>query len=147
MNQSFEFKCSPKVMESLNTLFKIEMAGIIRYMHYAFMIMGYNRIPIQKWFRDQAAESMSHANIIGEKITAYGGHPPVTLPVEEEFTHDVKSLLNATFDAEMGALEAYKKLVSLAESENDIALEELARDLVRQETEHIEEVQKMLRGK
>jgi rubrerythrin len=44
----------------------------------------------------------------------------------------------------METLNLYKQLVKYAGE--DIALEELARDLCRQETEHIEEVQKMLRS-
>jgi len=144
----FQLTCSQAIMDALNEIFKSEMAGIIRYMHYAFMIMGHNRIPIQKWFREQANESMIHSNLIGEKITAYGGHPPVTTAhVKEELTHDVKTLLQQTLEAELKALDLYKNLVGLATKENNIALEDLARGLVQEETAHIEEVQKMLRGK
>ena len=61
------------VMPILNDIYRSEMDGINRYLHYSFMIMGHNRIPIQKWFRDQATESMAHAITIGEKITSYEG--------------------------------------------------------------------------
>jgi bacterioferritin len=40
------------------------------------------------------------------------------------------------------AIEKYHELLKLCG--NNIALEELARDMIRKETEHIEEVQKML---
>ena len=68
---------NPQVMKCLLQIFQNEMAGIMRYLHYSFMIMGHNRIPIQKWFRDQAIESMDHSVLIGEKITSLGGHPPL----------------------------------------------------------------------
>src|SRR5438876_1057740 len=54
-----------KVMEALSKIFEAEMSGIIRYLHYSFMIMGHNRIPIQAWFRAQANENMAHAVMIG----------------------------------------------------------------------------------
>jgi bacterioferritin len=106
--------------------------------------MGHNRIPIQKWFRDQASESMAHSVIIGEKITALGGHPPmITSKIEETNTHSVHKLLEESLDHEKVGLKLYHELVQA--SEGNIALEELARDLCRTETEHIEEVEKMLK--
>ena len=84
----------PEVMECLTQIFQAEMAGIIRYLHYSFMIMGHNRIPIQKWFRDQAQESMVHATVIGEKITSLGGHPSViSACIEEINVHSVDQIL------------------------------------------------------
>ncbi len=135
---------SNEVMNTLHHIFQAEMAGIVRYLHYSFMIMGHNRIPIQKWFRDQALEGMRHAEVIGEKITSYGGHPPmISEKIEESNQHGVHALLEESLKFEMETLALYKKLVSQAG--DDIALEELARDFVRQETEHTDEVRKMLR--
>lgn len=134
----------PDVMECLQQIFQAEMSGITRYLHYSFMIMGHNRIPIQKWLRAEAADNMAHAVTIGEKITALGGHPPVTsIGIEETNVHTVDQILNESLGHEQRALDLYKKLAGLAEG--DIALEELARQFVVQETAHIEEVQKMLR--
>jgi bacterioferritin len=131
-------------LNCLNKIFQSEMSGIARYLHYSFMIMGHNRIPIQKWFRDQAQEAMDHAVIIGEKITALGGHPPLVLAkVEESDNHNVDIILKESLQFEEEALELYKELVKLAG--DDIALEELAREFVRNETEHTEEVRKMLK--
>lgn len=128
----------------LGRIFQAEMAGIIRYLHYSFMVMGHNRIPIQKWFRDRAIECMDHAVTVGEKITSLGGHPPiVTATVEETNIHSVDQLLQECQRFEEGALAMYKDLAKLAG--DDIALEELARDFVRRETEHVDEVRKMLR--
>jgi bacterioferritin len=121
------------------------MAGIIRYLHYSFMVMGHNRMPIQQWFRAQAQESMTHAIAIGEKITALGGHPPVvTAQVEETNLHSVDQILKESLVHEEKTLELYKKLAKLAGE--DMALEDMARGFVRLETEHVEEVKKMLRG-
>jgi bacterioferritin len=144
MPNSHLSKDSKEIMNVLGEIFQMEMAGVIRYMHYSFMIMGHNRIPIQGWFRGQATESMQHAIIIGEKITALGGHPPlVSAPVQETATHSVDDILKESLAFETHVLNKYKELVKL--SDHDIALEELARGFVKTETEHIEEVQKMLK--
>lgn len=134
----------PEVMDCLVQIFQAEMSGIIRYLHYSFMIMGHNRIPIQKWFREQAQESMNHATIIGEKITSLGGHPPmISARIEETNIHSVDQILQESLGFEEQTLNLYKKLVRLAG--DDIALEEMAREFVRTETEHMDEVLKMLK--
>jgi bacterioferritin len=130
----------------LNELFELEMAGIVRYLHYSFMIMGYNRIPIQKWFRDQANESMLHTILIGEKITSLGGHPPVvSAGVHEASGHSVETILRESLEFEEQGLELYRRLARVAAEMGDIPLEELAREQVRSEQEHVDEVRKMLR--
>lgn len=135
-----------KVLELLGDIYKSEMAGINRYLHYSFMIMGYNRIPIQAWFRDNAKEAMDHAVVIGEKITSLGGHPPmVSAKVEESNLHTVQQLLEESLRFEEEAIESYKKLVTLATELGDVALEEMARSFVRVEVEHSDEVKKMMR--
>ena len=136
---------NPKVVDCLHQIFQGEMAGIIRYLHYSFMVMGHNRMPIQQWFRTQAQESMTHAVQIGEKITALGGHPPVaSAQVEETNMHSVDQILKESLVHEEKILELYRKLAKLAG--DDMALEDVARGFVRLETEHVEEVKKMLRG-
>jgi len=136
---------NPKLVDCLHQIFQGEMAGIVRYLHYSFMVMGHNRMPIQQWFRAQAQESMTHAIQIGEKITALGGHPPVvSAQVEETNMHSVDQILKESLVHEEKILELYKKLAKLAG--DDMALEDMARGFVRLETEHVEEVKKMLRG-
>jgi bacterioferritin len=134
---------STQALNCLQQIFQCEMSGITRYLHYSFMIRGHSRIPIQSWLRAQATESMDHAVIIGEKITSLGGHPTVEpAAIEETDVHSINQLLEESLAHEERALALYKKLVRLAGS--DIALEELARDFVRLETEHVDEVRKML---
>ena len=135
-----------EVLKLLGQIYQEEMAGITRYLHYSFMIMGHNRIPIQSWFRSNATESMTHAVTIGEKITSLGGHPPlVAATAEETNVHTVQQLLEESLNFEVQALGLYKQLASMAAELGDIALEELAREQVKAEVEHADEVRKMLR--
>jgi bacterioferritin len=131
----------------LQKIFESEMAGIVRYLHYSFMIMGHNRIPIQKWFRDQANEGVLHTIAIGEKITSLGGHPAaITATMQETNLHTIDGMLRESLEFEAEALGYYRELVTIAAAQGDIALEELAREFVRAEQEHLDEVSKMLRS-
>ena len=51
-----------KVLQILKQIFELEMAGVIRYTHYSLMIFGSNRLPLVEFFREQAKESLNHAD-------------------------------------------------------------------------------------
>jgi bacterioferritin (cytochrome b1) len=64
-----------RVVELLNRILEAELAGVVRYTHYSFLVYGYNRIPIVSWLREQASESLLHAQQAGEMITHLGAYP------------------------------------------------------------------------
>ncbi len=132
-----------EILKKLDEILESEVSGIVRYLHYSLMIKGPNRIPIVKFFRDQATEAFAHSAMIGEKITAFGGHPSLKVePVKESNKHDVMDILRESMEHEKQAVKLYSELLKLSGS--DVALEELARAMIRLEVEHIEEVEKML---
>lgn len=133
------------VLETLDKILEAELSGIVRYLHYSFMVFGANRIPITKWFRDHATEGFTHATIIGEKITALGGHPSLKVkPVPESNKHNLMDILKESLEYEKEALNLYYDLLNLVQ--DNIPLEELVRGLIKEETEHMEEVEKMTRA-
>ena len=48
-----------RVLNLLNRILESELAGVVRYTHYSFLVFGHNRIPIVSWLREQAAESLT----------------------------------------------------------------------------------------
>ena len=134
-----------KLLETLNQILERELAGVVRYTHYSFMIYGYNRIPIVSWFRDQANESLVHAQKAGELLTSYGDHPSLKIgPLLETHKHDIESILKESLEAEREALELYRSLLKQVEGKY-LVLEEYARNMIVAEEEHATEVEKMLR--
>jgi bacterioferritin len=133
------------VVEQLNKLLEMELSGIARYLHYSFMVFGANRIPITAWFRDQATEGVSHSVLVGEKVTAYGGEPTVRVrPVPATRHQSLRAMLEESRVFEQESLDEYLRLLEL--TGDNIALEEFARAQIVAESEHLEEVDKMLRG-
>ena len=116
---TLEHDVSTPVTKALNTILELELAGVVRYTHYALMVFGYNRIPIVSWLRGQAAESLGHADKAGDIL-------------RESLAHETVSL------------NAYKALLKLVEGDS-VMLEEYAREMIYQEELHLGEVDKMLR--
>jgi bacterioferritin len=134
-----------EVIDVLNHILEMELAGVVRYTHYSFMVYGYNRIPIVSWLREQATESIGHAQQAGEMITLLGAHPSLSIgKLLETQRHDVGDILREALDNERVGLALYQKLLGLVAG-RDILLEEYARRLISEESMHLAEVDKMLR--
>lgn len=134
-----------RVISLLNKILELELAGVVRYTHYSLMVYGFNRIPIIAWLREQADESLLHAQQAGEMITALGDHPSLGIGrLLETHKHDMTAILQEAMEHEAEGLNHYRELLSLVEG-RDVALEEYARQMVHQEQLHSYEVDKMLR--
>ena len=133
------------VIEKLSKIFVLELSGVIRYTHYALMIVGYNRLPLIDFFKSQATESLDHANLAGEYITGLGGHPPADIAnIEESYNHSINDILKETLVHEQTAIDTYYELLKLVDGKS-VYLEEYARSMIGQEELHVLEVQKMLK--
>lgn len=134
-----------KVSSLLNRILEMELAGSVRYTHYSLMVYGYNRIPIVSWLREQATESLAHAQQAGEMITSLGGHPSLAIgKLLETHKHDIGDILRESLEHERTGLELYRELLALVENQS-VWLEEYARQMIFAEETHAFEVEKMLR--
>jgi len=134
-----------KVVATLNKILEQELAGVVRYTHYSFLVYGYGRIPIVSWLRAQADEGLRHAQQAGELITQLGAYPSLAIgPLLDAPQHDIGAILRESLEAERSALEHYRELLSLVEGRS-VMLEEFARQMIYAEEIHAGEVDKMLR--
>lgn len=134
-----------KVIAALNTILEHELAGVVRYSHYSLMVFGHNRIPIVKWLRDQATESLDHATQAGEHVTTLGGHPSLKLSkLLETHKHSVDDILKESLEHETEQVANFKALLELVK-DDCVYLEEYTREMILSEEQHISEIQKMLR--
>jgi bacterioferritin len=132
-------------LKTLNRIMELELAGVVRYTHYALMVYGYNRIPIVEWLQKNAEEGLVHARQAGELVTWLGGHPSLAIgPLLESHKHDIGDILVESLELEREALNAYYALLDLVR-DKDVRLEEYARDMIAAEEAHQDEVNKMLR--
>ncbi len=66
-------------VQLLNEILETDLAGVVRYTHYALMVFGHNRIPITSWLRGEASTCLMHANQAGELVTYFGDHPSLKI--------------------------------------------------------------------
>ena len=142
MTQNFDQNAAVSI---LNRILELELAGVVRYTHYALMVYGYNRIPIVSWLNAQADESLLHARQAGELITSLGGHPSLGIgPLLETHQHDIGDILRESLAHEGEALKAYYELLDCVRH-RDVRLEEYPPAQIAAEQTHVDDVNKMLR--
>ena len=129
----------------LNQIMEAELAGVVRYTHYALMVFGHNRIPIVSWLRNEASTCLTHANEAGELVTHFGEHPSLKIgSLLETHKHGINDILVESLEAEKVGLTLYKQLLDMV-VDRSVLLEEYARRMISEEELHIGEVNKMLR--
>jgi bacterioferritin len=129
----------------LNQILESELSGVVRYTHYSLMISGPNRIPLVAFMKAQAAESLLHAEQVGEILTGLGGHPSLRIaPIEESHRHAIHDVLTESLGHERAALALYRELLDAVEG-HSVFLEEFARGQISAEEQHQLELRKMLR--
>ena len=136
---------SKEVCDVLNEIMEYELAGVVRYTHSSMMVSGPYRLPIVTFLKEQAAESLMHAQLAGEKIAGLDGHPSQKIAkIEETHRHSVEDILKESLEHEMHALSLYKKLLESVEDAS-VYLEEYARGKIGEEEQHSLELKMMLK--
>ena len=136
---------SKEVCDILNSIMEYELAGVVRYTHSSMMVSGPYRLPIVTFLKEQAAESLIHAQLAGEKIAGLDGHPSQKIAkIKETNRHSIKDILEESLEHELHALSLYKKLLKSVENKS-IYLEEYARAQIGEEEQHSLELKIMLK--
>jgi bacterioferritin len=109
------------------------------------MVTGPYRIPIVAFLKEQATESLLHAQGAGELIAGLDGHPSQKIAkIEETGRHAIKDILEESLGHELHAVGLYKKLLEEVENKS-IYLEEYARGMIGEEEQHSLELKRMLK--
>lgn len=133
------------VTAALNEVVEFELAGVVRFTHYSLMVTGPHRIPIVAFLKQQANESLLHAQRAGEILTGYGGHPGMRIAkLEETHQHSLKDILAESHAHELRAVGMYRRLLEMV-ADRSVYLEEYARSMIAAEEGSLIEFGKMLR--
>ncbi len=90
------------------------------------------------------ADEQLHAQYLANKIVALGGEP-TTVPAAVPDASDPRGMLLAILEAERNAIEGYSERSKQAEEFGDKGLQVQLEDMVRDESNHAEETERILR--
>ena len=108
-----------EIIDILNEIMRYELSGVVRYTHYALMVTGRDRLSLTQFFKEQATESLLHAQQAGELVTGLDGHPSLEISIiEESNKHNSIDLLRESATHEKNAVSLYKDLVKAVNGES-----------------------------
>ena len=121
-----------------------ELGAIIQYLIYAAKVNGPYRPQLVQFFLTEVADEQIHAQFLANKIVALGGDPTTEpRPVPEAGTN--REMVEAVLVAEQQAAKDYAQRAVEAEEYGDKGLVVQLEDMVRDESGHSEETERLLR--
>jgi bacterioferritin len=121
-----------------------KLTAIIQYLTYAAKATGPYRPQLAQFFLTEVADEQLHAQYLANKIVAMGGEP-VTVPLPVPVAHTNREMLQAILVAERRATEDYTVRAKEAEAAGEKGLSVQLEDMVRDESNHSEETERILR--
>jgi bacterioferritin len=133
-----------KLIDNLNHDLANELSAIAQYITYAAKATGPYRPQLSEFFLTEVADEQGHALFLANKIVALGGEPiTVAAPVAKASNN--REMLEAVLKAERQAGKDYTERAEQADEYGDKGLVVSLEDMVRDETGHSEETERILR--
>lgn len=132
------------LITQLNKDLASELSAIIQYLTYAAKATGPYRPQLSQFFLTEVADEQLHAQFLANKIVALGGEP-TTQPNPVPVATTNREMLEAVLTAERQATNNYIQRATEAEEFGDKGLAVQLEDMVRDESNHADETERMLR--
>ena len=132
------------LIDHLNEDLAGELSAIIQYISYAAKATGPYRPQLAAFFLEEVVDEQGHAQFLANKIVALGGEP-TTAPAPVPPAANNREMLEAVLAAERQAIVDYTQRAQEADEFGDKGLAVQLEDMVRDESSHAEETERMLR--
>jgi bacterioferritin len=132
------------LIKKLNEDLAGELSAIIQYLTYAAKATGPYRPQLAEFFLAEVPDEQGHAQFLANKIVALGGEP-TTVPRPVTEAHSNHEMLEAILKAEEKATADYTQRAKEADAFGDKGLAVQLEDMVRDESGHAEETERILR--
>jgi bacterioferritin len=132
------------LINNLNEDLAGELGAIIQYITYAAKATGPFRPQLSQFFLTEVADEQMHAQFLANKIVAMGGEP-TTQPRPVPAAHSNHEMLEAVLAAERQATRDYTQRAREADEYGDKGLAVQLEDMIRDESGHSEETERILR--
>jgi bacterioferritin len=133
------------LIDGLNRDLADEYSAIIQYTHYAAKVTGPFRHELRTLFQQEVGEEQTHAQYLADQIAILGG-TPTTTPSSVPDADSPKEMIRNILEAETRAIQGYTERANQAEELGEIALKIAMENQISDETNHKQEMERMLAG-
>ena len=133
------------LIEGLNQDLAHELRAVLVYLQQTSMALGLEGEEIRELLQPDITEEMGHAKFLAEKIVALGGEPRFE-PGSFEVKTDVNEMLAYDLELEQEAIAHYVERSRQAAELGEVGLKVRLEEVLAEETEHAEALERILRG-
>jgi bacterioferritin len=132
------------LIKHLNEDLAGELGAIAQYIIYAAKVTGPYRPQLSAFFLGEVPDEQGHAQFLANKIALLGGEPTIQARTAKAGASN-REMLELVFEAEQRAVKDYTQRAQEADEYGDKGLLVQLEDIVRDETTHMEETQRILK--
>lgn len=125
-----------KLIDLLNEDLQREFQAVIAYVNYSQVLKGAEYMNIADELKVHAKEELRHALKLSYWVDLLGGMPAVTAK-EVKTSDDAKDMLRFDLQNEVETIKNYRRRVRQADDLNQFALSEDLREILRDESDHL----------
>lgn len=133
------------LIDGLNDDLAGEYNAIISYLQYSAKVSGPYRPQLVQFLQQEIPDEQMHAQYLADKIVSLGGEPTVT-PRPVKTSDDTRQMLEYIYEAEAETIERYRERIDMADELGELGLKVQLEDMLSDETNHRDEVKKILDG-
>ena len=132
------------LIDGLNDDLNLELEAVLRYLHHSASATGLLGHELREELKSDIVGEVNHAVFLADKITALGGELDIK-PAMPAKVRTAKEMMQIDISAERQVIKNYTKRIEQAEAFGDKGLVIRLEDILAEETEHAEELERLRR--
>jgi bacterioferritin len=133
-----------KLIEGLNGDLNRELEAVLRYLYHSATATSLLGHELREVLKADLAGELNHAVFLADKIAALGGEVKIQ-PAMPKKVRSAKQMLEENVAAERGVVASYTERIRQAEEFGDKGLVIRLEDILAEETDHAEELERLAR--
>ena len=131
-----------ELIDGLNEDLNLELEAVLRYLYHSAAATGLLGHELREELKGDIQGELSHAVFLSDKITALGGELHIN-PTMPKKVRTAKQMMQIDIEAERQVIANYTKRIEQAEAYGDKGLVIRLEDMLAEETDHAEDLERL----
>ncbi len=131
-----------ELIDGMNEDLNLELEAVLRYLHHSASATGLLGHELREELKGDITGELSHAVFLADKITALGGELDIR-PLMPKKVRTAKEMMRIDIAAERKVIANYTTRIAQAEKFGDKGLAIRLEDMLAEETDHAEELERL----
>ena len=131
-----------ELIEGLNRDLNLELEAVLRYLYHSSAATGLLGHELRELLKEDIQGELNHAIFLADKITSLGGELKIDVAMPKK-VKTAKQMMEINIEAEHAVVASYTERIRQAEEFGDKGLVIRLEDMLAEETDHAEELERL----